>query len=73
MSVFRIMMIRASLSAATCRRDLLQVRNNLAAALMKMMAISARVVAVTVSRVTVTTRFEELRLSVEQCFGFAFK
>lgn len=59
-----------SSATATCCEELLEVKKNLAVALERAMVSLACVVAITDERDSVTTRYEDLRLSVKQRLVF---
>lgn len=61
----------ASASTATGRKELLQVHNNLEAALEKVKASSACAVAMTKGRDVMSTKYEEQRSSIEERVCYA--
>lgn len=56
-----------------CLKELLQVQKNLTAALKKLNVTSVHAVAMKMERDAVTTKYEELHLSVGQRMAFATK
>lgn len=73
MAELKSLCYESSASTTTCRKELLQVQNNLVAPHKKLKTTSARAIVITMKRDAATTKYEELRLSAEQRVGFANK